>query len=225
MRGINSDIPLYVFRRALKTSKVFHGKRPQKQAKPIQRNTNSNRVNQIRANSNTAILLARLLYSEAAGDSHYSAGRDILRAIAWVIKNRVNGHTHPNSYSSVIYQKGRTGKPHFRGLPGGDNSYNWNNFPVAKGGWNIKAKNESIKVANEILAGNIPDPTSGSEWFRFRKYNKINPKVFIEKEILAGRLFIKLKINTKQPPAQAGGFERYTSLYRRTKPPTERESV
>ena len=36
---------------------------------------------------------------------------------------------------------------------------------------------------------------------------------------------IAIHVSTKQPPAQAGGFERYTSLYRRTKPPTERESV
>lgn len=188
--------PLSLIGYALKPNKVYCGKVPQKHTKPIPRGV---RAIKIKAYSNTANLLARLLYSEAAGDSHYNAGRSILRAIAWVIKNRVAGNTHPNSYLSVIYQKGSTGKPHFRGIPGGDNSINWNNFPNAKGNWNVEAKNKAIIISNEVLSDKVSDPTFGSEWFWFRKNDIINPAVFIENEIKSGRLHIRLAIKNLNP--------------------------
>lgn len=119
-----------------------------------------------------------------------------------MIKNRVTGNTHPNSYSSVIYQKGNTGKPHFRGLPGGDNVTNWNQFPNINDNWSsyyTEAKKNVILVANEVVLGKIPDPTFGSEWFRFRKNHIIDPTVFIEEKIKSSAFRIRLSINNKNP--------------------------
>jgi len=177
-------IPVYIFGSSLKSTKVYCGKAPQTHTRPILRSARAIKI-KVKAYSNTANLLARLLYSEAAGDSHHEPGLFILRAIAWVIKNRVTGNTHPNSYSSVIYYKGNTGKPHFRGLPGGDNVTNWNQFPNINDNWSsyyTEAKRNAILVANEVVLGKIPDPTFGSEWFRFRKNHTIDPTVFIEKK-------------------------------------------
>ena len=74
------------------------------------------------------------------------AGKAGVQAVCWVILNRVASNQFPNTISGVVYQKGQFD-------------------PVRNGDINKKPYQSSIDAVDEVLAGNVPDPTNGALYF------------------------------------------------------------
>jgi|HubBroStandDraft_2_1064218.scaffolds.fasta_scaffold00063_13 spore germination cell wall hydrolase CwlJ-like protein len=96
-------------------------------------------------------LLARTMLSEAGID-----GDDGMKAVAAVIKNRVNSDAFPNSIADVIHQPGQFsawGLP--RTDPNNPNNFGKKNPNMLRAG----------AIADSVFAGQGPDPTNAATYY------------------------------------------------------------
>ena len=99
------------------------------------------------------ILLARLIFSEAAKES--TMGKI---AVAWVVRNRVTSKKFPNTYRKVILQRWQ-----FTGV----NSPLWRKtyYPERMTIQEKKVFEECIDIAKKVIQGIISDPAFGSDHY------------------------------------------------------------
>ena len=94
--------------------------------------------------------LARTIYWEARGD-----GEEAMRAVAHVVRNRVERKNYPGRYCAVIKQGGEGGPCQFNwwcdGRP--DTAYNETIYAKAR------------EIARQVLNGESTDPTGGATMF------------------------------------------------------------
>lgn len=92
------------------------------------------------------MLLARVIYAEARGESY--TGKV---AVGYVVKNRVNDPRWPNTYSGVINQRNQFAI--------------WQGDPSRLTGSERIAWNDSIRAAGQVIGGEVSDPTKGATHF------------------------------------------------------------
>jgi len=123
-------------------------------------------------------LLARMIFAEAARE-HNVPG--LYERIGWTAMNRVGKPTFPNTLDGVIHHRDHKGVPQFSSID--DNLWKEAEDPSKLTGPNVAAYQRARDTAAGILAGKIPDPTEGGQYFFSG-----NPSPFFMGRIQSGRL-------------------------------------
>jgi N-acetylmuramoyl-L-alanine amidase len=110
--------------------------------------------------SSDQMLLARVIYGEARGESY--TGKI---GVGYVVKNRVNDPRWPNTYSGVINQPGQFAI--------------WRGDPSLLRGLDRNAWNDSIQAADQVIRGTVSDPTTGATHFYSIKVFGNNPRIVV----------------------------------------------
>jgi len=99
------------------------------------------------------MLLARLIFSEAAGEP--GLGKI---AVAWVVKNRVISKKFPSTYKGVIFQRMQ-----FTGV----NSSLWRKtyYPNKMTIQEKKVFEECVDIAKKVIQGVLSDPVFGADHY------------------------------------------------------------
>ena len=99
------------------------------------------------------ILLARIIFAEAAGE--FYSGKV---AVGWVVRNRVESRKFPNTYWGVIFQRAQ-----FSGV----NSKLWKlTYDLKKmTAYQFSVWQDCLKIAQDVIEDKVSDPTHGADHY------------------------------------------------------------
>ncbi len=125
-----------------------------------------------------AELLARMIFSEAAGQAH---APELYEALGWTAVNRIGGKGFKDrkNLHEVIMQKNAFGTT--------TDLWNKAENPVSLEFGNKAAYEKALRTARRILSGQVKDPTRGATYF-YSSLDGTPPKGFFAENTKAGIL-------------------------------------
>ena len=137
--------------------------------------------------SGDAVLLARVMFAEDA--QAYSSDPSSLVDLGWAIVNRVGLAGFESTLSGVVYQPGQFDSATY---DGGNALWNAAANPSTLSGANLQAYNTALGYANQIISGQLSDPTDGATYF----YSGATPPPSMADWISSGAFSVKASTST-----------------------------
>lgn len=125
------------------------------------------------------ILLARIVFAEAAGE--FYSGKV---AVGWVVRNRVESKKFPNTYWGVIFQ--RTQFP-------GVSSNLWKlTYDLKKmTPYQLSMWQDCLKIAQDVIEGKVSDPTGADHYYNPSLASPSWAKKMTQVKKIGNHLFLK----------------------------------